>query len=230
MERQESQGAREIEAALTGETSQHRQASRRGEISGPAEIEDAYLRRAIAEMSELADEIAAEASSPDGSLPVMSSGAPQAEIAMVKRAPSLVERQEGVAFFGRAGTAILKSVQRLDIDPLQLFGTLVFRREARSDERPTARDLRWLRRELQIVEPKIVVAMGEAVVDAMNDCEYPLAEPVSVSPGEIQRWTSAIDVLVVPDIDLSLDDEPAKRAFWRAFRALGDWQREQPPY
>ena len=156
MERQESQGAREIEAALTGETSQHRQASRRGEISGPAEIEDAYLRRAIAEMSELADEIAAEASSPDGSLPVMSSGAPQAEIAMVKRAPSLVERQEGVAFFGRAGTAILKSVQRLDIDPLQLFGTLVFRREARSDERPTARDLGWLRRELQIVEPKNV--------------------------------------------------------------------------
>jgi uracil-DNA glycosylase family 4 len=230
VERQESHGAREIEAALTGETSQHRQAAPRGDTSGPAAIEDAYLRRAIAEMGELADEIAAEASSPDGSLPVMSSGAPQAEIAMVKRAPGLAERQEGVAFFGRAGTAILKSVQRLDIDPLELFGTLVLRHEARSDEKASLRDLGWLRREIQIIEPKIVVAMGEAVVSALNDCEYPLAQELTVSPGEIQRWTASIEVLVVPDIDLSLDDEPGKRAFWRAFRVLGDWHKEQPPY
>ncbi len=38
------------------------------------------------------------------------------------------------------------------------------------------------------------------------------------------------DVLFVPDIDASLDDEGAKRSFWRAFRALGDWYADLPPY
>ena len=33
-----------------------------------------------------------------------------------------------------------------------------------------------------------------------------------------------------PDIDASLDDDAAKRAFWSAFRALGDWYAELPPY
>lgn len=213
-----------------GETSERRTAARRGDTSGPAEIEDAYLRRAIAEMGRLADEIAASDAGADGSLPVMSSGSPQAEIALVKRAPSLAERQEGVAFFGRAGNAVLKSVQRLDIDPLQLFGTLVFRSEAGADAMPGARELGWLRSELQIVEPKIIVAMGEAVVAALNACAFPLAGEIAVTPGEVQSWTSATEVLVVPDLDASLDEEPAKRAFWQAFRALGEWHREQPPY
>ena len=230
MERQDSQDARQIQPALTGETSQRRPPERHGDTAGPAEIDDAYLRRSIAEMGELADEIAASAAGPDGSLPVMSSGSPQAEIALIKRAPSLAERQEGVAFFGRAGNAVLKSVQRLDIDPLQLFGTLVIRRDALPDQLPSRRDLDWLRRELEIVEPKMIVAMGTAVVGALNDCGHPLSEPLAENPGEVQRWTAAIDVLVVPDIDLSLDDEPAKRAFWRSFRTLGDWHREQPPY
>jgi uracil-DNA glycosylase len=34
----------------------------------------------------------------------------------------------------------------------------------------------------------------------------------------------------VPDIDAALDDEGEKRRFWGAFRALGDWYGELPPY
>ena len=30
--------------------------------------------------------------------------------------------------------------------------------------------------------------------------------------------------------DASLDDEGAKRSFWRAFRSLGDWYADLPPY
>ena len=39
-----------------------------------------------------------------------------------------------------------------------------------------------------------------------------------------------IDALYVPNIDESLDEQDAKRAFWAAFRALGDWYSAQPPY
>lgn len=198
--------------------------------TAPSEIEDAYLRRAVAEMGALNDEIASAGRDPDGTLPVMSSGSPQAEIALVKWSASPAERQEGVAFFGRSGSAVLKSVQRLDIDPLRLFGTMVVKHAARDATGADERDLGWLRRELQIVDPKIVVAMGPRVVDALNRAGVPMAEPVRDEPGAIQRWTPSVEVLPVPDIDASLDEQATKRAFWAAFRVLGDWYKEQPPY
>lgn len=195
----------------------------------PPEIEDAYLKRAIAEIGQLNEEIATAGRAADGTLPVMSSGSPRAEIALVKWSTSQVERQEGVAFFGRAGSAVLKSVQRLDIDPLRLYGTVVVKRPVDPPE-AAAQDLDWLRRELRIVEPRMVVAMGPEVTAALDALEIPLAEPIRAQPGEIVPWTPTTEVLVVPDIDRSLDDQASKRAFWAAFRTLGTWYAEQPPY
>jgi hypothetical protein len=34
----------------------------------------------------------------------------------------------------------------------------------------------------------------------------------------------------VPNIDDSLDEEGAKREFWTAFRVLGQWWQDLPPY
>jgi predicted RNase H-like nuclease (RuvC/YqgF family) len=58
----------------------------------------------------------------------------------------------------------------------------------------------------------------------------PLAAHVDPAPGEIQKLTPSCDALYVPDIDASLDDESAKRAFWGAFRSLGEWYADFPPY
>ena len=46
----------------------------------------------------------------------------------------------------------------------------------------------------------------------------------------MQRLTPTIEALYVPDIDASLDAEEPKREFWRAFRVLGDWYADLPPY
>ena len=46
----------------------------------------------------------------------------------------------------------------------------------------------------------------------------------------MQRLTPTIDALYVPDIDGALDEERAKKEFWRAFRPLGDWYADMPPY
>jgi len=48
--------------------------------------------------------------------------------------------------------------------------------------------------------------------------------------GEIQELTPTIDALYVPNIDEALDEEAAKREFWSAFRVLGRWWEELPPY
>jgi uracil-DNA glycosylase len=191
----------------------------------PDDIQDAYLKRAIAELGSLNDEIAAWALHQGASaLPVLSSGAPQAEIAMIKWGPSLAERQEGVAFFGRAGSAILKSVQRLGVEPLALYGTLCVKLPE-AGYQP-----QWLTRELQIVMPKLIMPMGDAALEAVNTLTFPGSTPLENALGVVQRWTPTIEAIVVPDIDQSLDEQSAKRAFWAAFRTLGEWYLAQPPY
>ena len=48
--------------------------------------------------------------------------------------------------------------------------------------------------------------------------------------GTIQEWTPTVQALHVPDIDAALDEQPAKTRFWNAFKALGPWWAELPPY
>jgi uracil-DNA glycosylase len=145
---------------------------------------------------------------------------------LLKFRPQPAEVQEGVAFYGRAGQAILKSLQRLHVDPLSVYGTncLKFADGDEDESRP------FLTRELHIVQPKLIVAMGESVVEFLNAIDFPLADTVGYKPGELERFTATVQVLVVPDIDASLDEAPAKTQFWNAFKPLGQWWAELPPY
>jgi uracil-DNA glycosylase len=84
--------------------------------------------------------------------------------------------------------------------------------------------------ELAIVAPKIVVVMGADALAVINELELPLAQEITASPGELQQLTPTIEALYVPNIDDSLDEEAAKREFWSAFRMLGRWWEDLPPY
>ena len=88
----------------------------------------------------------------------------------------------------------------------------------------------WLRRELRIVEPKLVVVMGEDALAFVNGLEFPLGGTLEARLGELQRFTPTIEALVVPDLDASLDEQTAKTEFWNAFKQLGPWWAELPPY
>ena len=188
------------------------------------EIFERYLQKAIAEINELGEEIAHAAGG--AAVPVLGSGHPLGDVFLLKFAPQPAEVQEGVAFYGRAGQAILKSLQRLRVDPLEVYGTncLKFAGGDEEESRP------WLGRELRIVQPKLVVVMGAEALRFLDELEFPLSSPVEATLGELQRFTPTIEALVVPDIDASLDEQPAKTAFWNAFKQLGPWWAELPPY
>lgn len=197
----------------------------------PNEIYDKYLTRAISEINELTAEILrCRTCAGARSMPVIGSGHPLADIMLLKYAAQPSECHEGVAFFGRGGMAVMKSCQRLGIDPLQLYGTNVVKCGSVEACSAEPRCLEHLRRELAIVEPKIIVAMGEQVVAALNALSLPLAAPLDYRPGEIVEFTPSIEVLGTPDIDRSLDEQRHKAAFWRAFRRLGEWYEAIPPY
>ena len=200
-------------------------------MAQPNEIYDKYLTRAISEINELTGEILrCSRCSHARTMPVIGSGHPMADIFMLKYQARPSELHEGVAFFGRAGTALMKSCQRLKIDPLQLYGTNVVKCGEVREAHPEQKCLDHLRRELAIVDPKIIVAMGEQTVEALNAVQVPLARPVTFAPGEIAEFTPGTEVLVTPDIDASLDEQRLKAAFWNAFRRLGEWYDTIPPY
>ena len=195
------------------------------------EIREKYLERAIRELNTLTREIQSCDLCPRGNLmPVLGSGHPQADIFLLKFAPVPSEIEEGVAFYGRAGSALMKSFKRLGIDPLTVYGTVFVKCPVEDTELSAPECRARVLDELAIVLPKIVVVMGEEALVELNRLEPPLATALEPRPGEIQKLTPSCDALYVPDIDRSLDDEGAKRAFWRAFRALGDWYAEFPPY
>jgi uracil-DNA glycosylase family 4 len=195
------------------------------------EIKEKYLERAIRELNQVSDDLAACEQCPRGSLmPVLGSGHPQADIFMLKHSPTSAEIEEGVAFYGRAGNALMKSFKRLGIDPIVVFGTLCVKCPTADPEFASEECIARVGEEIAIVQPRIVVVMGEKALTVLNRLDLPLAEPISGEPGEIQRLTPTIEALYVPDIDASLDEEKSKQRFWSALRTLGEWYADLPPY
>jgi uracil-DNA glycosylase len=195
------------------------------------EIREKYLERAIRELNQFTRDLQGCSACPRGNLmPVLGSGHPQADVFLLKYAPAPSEIEEGVAFYGRSGTALMKSLRRLDIDPLAVYGTLCVKCPVADTSLAAPECLARLVEEIAIVQPKIVVVMGDEALATLNELALPLARTVEDRPGSVQALTPSIDALVVPDIDDALDEEDAKRAFWTAFRALGEWWAQFPPY
>jgi uracil-DNA glycosylase family 4 len=195
------------------------------------EIREKYLERAIRELNALTREIQACPHCPRGNLmPVLGSGHPQADVFLIKYSARPSEVEEGVAFYGRTGNALMKSLKRLQIDPLVVYGTLCVKCPVLDPVMADPACIARLVEELAIIQPKIVVVMGEDALGVVNDLEIPLARPLTSESGALQRLTPTIEALVVPSIDEALDEEVAKRAFWSAFRVLGQWWADLPPY
>jgi uracil-DNA glycosylase len=195
------------------------------------EIRERYLDRAIRELNLLSREIQACDGCPRGSLmPVLGSGHPQADIMIIKYAPMPSEIEEGVAFYGRSGMALMKSLRRLQIDPLAVYGTLFVKCPVADTSLADPGCLARVAEEIAIVSPKMIVLMGVDTLEALNDLELPLAAPLEEITGEVQELTLQTSALLVPNIDVALDEEQTKRAFWSAFRSLGKWYAELPPY
>jgi uracil-DNA glycosylase len=195
------------------------------------QIREKYLERAIRELNTLTREIQSCEHCPRGNLmPVLGSGHPQADVMLLKHAPTTAEIEEGVAFYGRAGSALMKSLKRLDIDPLAVYGTLCVKCPVGDPALADPACIVRIVEEIAIVAPKIVVVMGADALACLNDVDLPLARTVDPALGVIQSLTPSIEALYVPNIDDALDEEAAKRAFWRAFRVLGDWYADLPPY
>ena len=142
------------------------------------ELSERYLKKAIAEINELGHEIA-QAAGADRA-PVLGSGHPLADVFLLKHRPRDSEIQEGVAFYGRAGDAIMKALGRLRVDPTAIYGTNVLKYDGEEEEEARG----WLVRELHVVQPKLIVVMGQ---DAPQVSERDRLSPVERARAENGR-------------------------------------------
>ena len=195
------------------------------------EIREKYLERAIRELNALARDLQSCPHCPRGQLmPVLGSGHPQADIFLVKHSARPAEVEEGVAFYGRTGNALMKSLKRLSIDPLAVYGTLCVKCPVADPSMADPACVARLTEEIAIVAPKMLVVMGEDALAVVNELDVALQHDLQPRPGELQRFTPSIEALYVPNIDDALDEDEAKREFWKAFRVLGQWWADLPPY
>jgi uracil-DNA glycosylase len=203
----------------------------RGMPATDDEIREKYLERAIRELNAFARELQSCPHCPRGQLmPVLGSGHPQAEIFLVKHSARPAEVEEGVAFYGRTGNALMKSLKRLQIDPLAVYGTLCVKCPVADPVMADPACIARLTEEIAIVSPKMIVVMGPEALGVINELDVPLRRELAPVTGELQRFTPAIEALYVPNIDEALDEDEAKRDFWKAFRGLGQWWADLPPY
>jgi hypothetical protein len=72
--------------------------------------------------------------------------------------------------------------------------------------------------------------MGEAARDAFNGLAIEDATEIKATTGTFQRWTHTCQAVYCPDIDECLDHPSAKQEFWDAFRIVGEWYSQRPPW
>ena len=134
------------------------------------EIREKYLERAIRELNTLTRDLQECHECPRGHLmPVLGSGHPQADIFLLKHAPMPPEIEEGVAFYGRAGAALMKAFKRLAIDPLAVYGTLCVKCPVPDTSLADPACVGRVAEEIAIVQPKMIVVMGEDALEVLND-------------------------------------------------------------
>lgn len=110
------------------------------------------------------------------------------------------------------GPRVLQALER-SLDAVGLAGSYV-----------TYTSTGTLAEEILATEPHALVAVGPTAAREIDALGHPLAQsPFSeAETGVWFTWTKGTAGLALPPLASALDDEAAKRRFWRAFLALRD--------
>lgn len=163
---------------------------------------------------------------PGATQAVFGEGPAHADIAFVGEQPGDQEDLQGRPFVGPAGKLLTKAMTEAGIDRGHAYLTNAvkhFKFEQRGHRRihskPTAGEVKhyrpWLMKELELVRPKLVVALGATALLALAG----KATPITRSRGRAKFGTWQGYVTVHPSYLLRLPDEETKREAYAAFLA-----------
>ncbi len=163
---------------------------------------------------------------PGATQAVFGEGPAHADIAFVGEQPGNQEDLQGRPFVGPAGKLLTKAMGEAGIDRGHAYLTNAvkhFKFEQRGHRRihakPTAGEVKhyrpWLMKELELVRPKLVVALGATALLALTGKSTPITR--SRGRAKFGEWQGY--VTVHPSYLLRLPDEATKREAYSAFLA-----------
>ena len=102
---------------------------------------------------------------------VFSDGNPKAKVMIVGEGPGSNEDQEGLPFVGRAGALLDKMLESINLDRKNVYITNVVNYRPPENRRPTeeeiAKYLPYLKKHIEIINPKILVLLGSTALNAL---------------------------------------------------------------
>ena len=161
-----------------------------------------------------------------GTRAVLGEGPLHPDLALVGEQPGDVEDREGRPFVGPAGKMLDRALAQAGIDRADVYVTNAvkhFKFEQRGKRRlhakPNAGEVKryrwWLEKELDLVKPRLVVALGATAVLALAGKALPIAK--NRGPVDFQGRSGFITVH--PSYLLRIPDDAAKRRAFEDFVA-----------
>jgi uracil-DNA glycosylase len=178
--------------------------------------------KSLARLNAIID--ASEPLVPGATRAVLGEGAVGAAIAFVGEQPGDVEDQQGKPFVGPAGLLLNRAMAEAGIDRRHTYVTNAVkhfkfeqRGKRRIHQKPTAGEVKhyrwWLDKELELVHPRLIVALGATAVLAL--AHKPL--PITRSRGPADFAGRAGYITVHPSYLLRVPDADAKAHACRDF-------------
>jgi uracil-DNA glycosylase family protein len=199
-------------------------------VSGPAESAAAFLpgRLTLPALRDAAAGCKGCDLYRDATQTVFGDGAPDADVMFVGEKPGDEEDVVGEPFVGPAGRELDRGLERVGIDRGQVFVTNVvkhfkFRQKGRRriHQSPNREEIRacspWLEAEIQVVRPKVIVALGATAAKALLGSKF----RVSRQRGELHQGPdgSVVTATVHPSSILRAPSDEDRHAARDAFTA-----------
>ena len=104
---------------------------------------------------------------------VFSDGNPKSKIMFIGEAPGSNEDQEGLPFVGRAGTLLDKMLASINLDRKNVYISNIINYRPPENRRPTEEEMNrylpFIKKHIEIINPKILILLGSTAMNALID-------------------------------------------------------------
>ena len=111
---------------------------------------------------------------------VLGSGNQQADFLWVTEAPSLEDDQQGLPFADHSGELLTEMLRAMKLSREDVFMTHIVKCRPLDDRDPRIKELEacehYLQRQIALVQPKIIIAVGRVAAQKLLHSKVPLAE------------------------------------------------------
>jgi len=150
---------------------------------------------------------------------VFGDGNPDADLMFVGEAPGREEDQQGVPFVGRAGQLLTRIIQAIGLERRSVYIANVLKCRPPNNRTPlpdeTAACLPFLLRQIEIIRPAIIVALGNPATKALLQAK----QGIMKMRGRFVSW-NGIDVMPTYHPAYLLRNPAARRDVWDDMRKV----------